>query len=417
MSKKNIFLVLIVLTTIFFSVIAYQPAEVVIIGPKFHEQEYFEEELKIISEQLGITIAYQVVSDPETYIIENTSNPSSIAILPNPQGVVNLAQRKLLYNLDDINVDETRIQDLYTKHLTSIVSHEEKIYAGWTRLFPNSLIWYDISKLNETNVQFESFESLLEQAKQIADEGSSPWCANSESSSSTGWIQTNWLEDILLTKYGPEVYDKWSRLEIRASNIKIYSSLKIIGELVFYENHIYNGTQSIRNNEFRNLPQIMLNDSTSCFLSWSGHYFKYYIPENYEYLKDYGVVAVPTINFQNSVVGIGDNIVLTKNDDLSKKVISKILSKNFGETWSSHSDSEFISANKYFDENKITNQLTKHEFQIVHSALNIDNFRYDASELMARPIGANDLWVFFINYLAQGEDQLVKLLNDLDKNF
>ena len=417
MSKKNIFLVLIVLTTIFFSVIAYQPAEVVIIGPKFHEQEYFEEELKIISEQLGITIAYQVVSDPETYIIENASNPSSIAILPNPQGVVNLAQRKLLYNLDDINVDETRIQDLYTKHLTSIVSHEEKIYAGWTRLFPNSLIWYDISKLNETNVQFESFESLLEQTKQIADEGSSPWCANSESSSSTGWIQTNWLEDILLTKYGPEVYDKWSRLEIRASNIKIYSSLKIIGELIFYENHIYNGTQSIRNNEFRNLPKIMLNDSTSCFLSWSGHYFKYYIPENYEYLKDYGVVAVPTINFQNSVVGIGDNIVLTKNDDLSKEVMSKILSKNFGETWSSHSDSEFISANKYFDENKITNQLTKHEFQIVHSALNIDNFRYDASELMARPIGANDLWVFFINYLAQGEDQLVKLLNDLDKNF
>ena len=417
MSKKNIFLVLIVLTTIFFSVIAYQPAEVVIIGPKFHEQEYFEEELKIISEQLGITIAYQVVSDPETYIIENTGNPSSIAILPNPQGVVNLAQRKLLYNLDDINVDETRIQDLYTKHLTSIVSHEEKIYAGWTRLFPNSLIWYDISKLNETNVQFESFESLLEQTKQIADEGSSPWCANSESSSSTGWIQTNWLEDILLTKYGPEVYDKWSRLEIRASNIKIYSSLKIIGELVFYENHIYNGTQSIRNNEFRNLPQIMLNDSTSCFLSWNGHYFKYYIPENYEYLKDYGVVAVPTINFQNSVVGIGDNIVLTKNDDLSKKVISKILSKNFGETWSSYSDSEFISANKYFDENKITNQLTKHEFQIVHSAMNIDNFRYDASELMARPVGANDLWVFFINYLDQGEGQLVKLLNNLDKNF
>ena len=80
-------------------------------------------------------------------------------------------------------------------------------------------------------VQFESFESLLEQTKQIADEGSSPWCANSESSSSTGWIQTNWLEDILLTKYGPEVYDKWSRLEIRASNIKIYSSLKIIAHL------------------------------------------------------------------------------------------------------------------------------------------------------------------------------------------
>ena len=417
MNKKIIFFSLTIFITIVFSFFAYDPPEVVIIGPEFHEQEYFIEELNIIADELGIKIKYDSVSDAETFIIDNPNSSSSIAIIPNPQGVVNLAERKLIYSLDDLIVDNNSIFNLYPNHLISVVSHENSIYGGWTRLFPNSLIWYDISKFEKYNITFDSFETLLSDTKKIADEGSSPWCANSESSSSTGWIQTNWLEDILLTKYGPEVYDKWSRLEIRASNIKIYSSLKIIGELVFYENHIYNGTQSIRNNEFRNLPQIMLNDSTSCFLSWSGHYFKYYIPENYEYLKDYGVVAVPTINFQNSVVGIGDNIVLTKNDDLSKEVMSKILSKNFGETWSSHSDSEFISANKYFDENTITNQLTKHEFQIVHSAMNIDNFRYDASELMARPVGANDLWVFFINYLDQGEGQLVKLLNNLDKNF
>ena len=63
---------------------------------------------------------------------------------------------------------------------------------------------------------------------------------------------------------------------------------------------------------------------------------------------------------------------MTKNDDLSKEVISKILSKNFGETWSSYQDTEFISANKNFDKNIINNELTKHEFQIVHSAMNID---------------------------------------------
>ena len=95
----------------------------------------------------------------------------------------------------------------------------------------------------------------------------------------------------------------------------------------------------------------MLDDSTSCFLSWNGHYLKYYIPENYVYLRDYGVVAVPTINFENSIVGIGDNVVLTKNNDSSKEVVSAILSSNFGETWSSYENSEFISANKYFDKN------------------------------------------------------------------
>ena len=92
MNKSLIFFILITFITIFFSAIAFEPAEVVIIGPKFHEQEYFEEELSIISNDLNIKINYKIVTDPETYLIENPNNPSSIAIIPNPQGVINLAE-------------------------------------------------------------------------------------------------------------------------------------------------------------------------------------------------------------------------------------------------------------------------------------------------------------------------------------
>ena len=49
--------------------------------------------------------------------------------------------------------------------------------------------------------------------------------------------------------------------------------------------------------------------------------------------------------------------------------------------------------------------------------MNIDNFRYDASELMPRPVGAKYLWQFFFQYIAAGGDALVQLLNDLDKKF
>ena len=407
-----------------FSIIAYQPAEVVIIGPRFHEQDYFIEELDLIAEELGIKIKYNAISDPETFIIENPDSKGSIAIIPNPQGVVNLAQRKLIFNLENIVVDNDSISNLYSDHLTSIVSHEGSLYAGWTRLFPNSLIWYDISKFELNNINagskayswsFEDFETLLKNTKQIADKGISPWCANSESSASTGWIQTNWLEDILLTKYGPLIYDDWSNLKIDASNIKIYLSIKYLEEFIFYENHIHNGSQSIINNEFKNLPKVMLDDSNDCFLSWSGHYFRYYIPEEYIYLEDYAVAPLPKINFDNSVVGIGDNIVLMNNDDLSQKVISKILSKNFGETWSAHQDSHFISANKNFNKNKIINKLTLYEYSIVHNALKEDLFRYDASEIMDRPIGSNLLWKMFLNYIKQGPESLVNLLNELDR--
>ena len=415
MNKKIIFFSLTVLITTVFSLFANDPPEVVIIGPEFHEQQYFVEELNIIANELGIKIKYEPVSDAETFIIDNPNSSSSIAIIPNPQGVVNLAERKLIYSLDDVLVDNNSIFNLYPNHLISIVSHEDSIYGGWTRLFPNSLIWYDISKFEQHNVTFDSFETLLKGTKKIADNGISPWCANSESSASTGWVQTNWMEDVLLTKYGPKVYDKWSKLQINASNVKIFLSIKHIEDFIFYDNHIYNGPGSIINKEFRNLPKVLLDDSTECFMSWSGHYFRYFIPEDYQYLKDFAVTNVPKINFENSVVGIGDNIVLTKDNELSKKVISKILSKNFGEIWSSYQDTEFISANQNFNQQIINNELTKYEYSIVHDALQKDLFRYDASEIMARSIGSNLLWELFEEYIREGPQNLVKLLNQLDK--
>ena len=415
MNKKIIFFSLTVLITTIFSLFANDPPEVVIIGPEFHEQQYFVEELNIIADELGIKIKYEPVHDAETFIIDNPNSSSSIAIIPNPQGVVNLAERKLIYSLDDVLVDNNSISNLYPNHLISIVSHEDSIYGGWTRLFPNSLIWYDISKFEQHNVKFDSFETLLEGTKEIADNGTSPWCANSESAASTGWVQTNWMEDVLLTKYGPKVYDEWSKLKINASNVKIFLSIKHIEDFIFYDNHIYNGPGSITDKEFRNLPKVLLDDTTECFMSWSGHYFRYYIPEDYQYLKDFAVTNVPKINFENSVVGIGDNIVLTKDNELSKKVISKILSKNFGEIWSSYQDTEFISANQNFNKQIINNELTKYEYSIVHDALQKDLFRYDASEIMARRIGSNLLWELFKEYIREGPQNLVKLLNQLDK--
>ena len=415
MNKKILFFSLTVLIIITFSFLAFDPPEVVIIGPEFHEQEYFIEELNIIADELRIKIKYESVSDAETFIIDNPNSSISIAIIPNPQGVVNLAERKLIHSLDDVLVDNNPIFNLYPNHLISIVSHEDSIYGGWTRLFPNSLIWYDISKFEQHNVKFDSFETLLKGTKKIADKGISPWCANSESSASTGWVQTNWMEDVLLTKYGPEVYDEWSKLKINASNIKIFLSIKHIEDFLFYDNHIYNGPGSIISKEFRNLPKVLLDDSTECFMSWSGHYFRYYIPEDYQYLKDFAVTNVPKINFENSVVGIGDNIVLIKDNELSKEVISKILSKNFGEIWSSYQDTEFISANQNFNKQIINNELTKYEYSIVHDALQKDLFRYDASEIMARRIGSNLLWELFKEYIREGPQNLVKLLNELDR--
>ncbi len=418
MSKivRYLFPIAFLFITFSFSFIAYDPAELTIIGPEFHDQDYFEEELNIISNKLNVKIKYKGVTDPESYLINNPDHNISLAVIPNPQGVTNLADRGLISNLNSLRIDENLIQDIYSDHLVDLVSLSGDTYAGWLRLFPNSLIWYDISKISQyENINFQSFDSLVSETKKIADDGVTPWCSNSESSSSTGWIQTNWLEDVILSKYGPDIYDRWMNMDIQVSNVKIFSSIKVIGELLFYPNHTYGGSKSAYNYEFRNLPKIMLNPNNECFMSWSGHYFRYYIPDNYIYGEDYGVAKLPYINIENTVVGIGDSIVLVNNNEVSMKVISQILSKDFGQTWSSYRDSEYISANKRFEISNINNDLTKYEFEILHDALIHDLFRYDASEIMPRDFGSNSLWKFFNDYMQQGPSSVIKLLNELDK--
>ena len=418
MKRNLIFWFLNIFIISIFGIFAYDPADIVILGPKFEQEKYFIQELDQIANELNIKIKYESVSDPETTLINSDNNIYSIALIPNPQGVVNLANRNIIYDLDNLAIDNIPIEELYPKHLNQIVSHEEKIYGGWLRLFPNSLIWYDVSKLNShPDINLDNFDELIQYTNKLADNSISSWCLHSESAVSSGWIQTNWLEDILLTKYGTKVYDKWSKLEISASSIEVFQSVSLIGEIVFYPNHLQGGYRSVNDKEFSTLPLFLLNDNNDCFLSWGGHYFSNDIPDSYIYEKDYGVVKFPKITYENSIVGVGDNIVLIKNNQLAQEVIARILSKEFGEIWSSHDDSQFVSVNPSFDSRKIKNKLTLYEFQIIHDALKEDLFRYDASELMDRPIGADKLLKFFVEYLYSGKDSLVSLLNNLDKEY
>ena len=106
---------------------------------------------------------------------------------------------------------------------------------------------------------------------------------------------------------------------------------------------------------------------------------------------------------------------MIKNDSNSKIVFQEILSKNFGLEWSKSQNSDFISPNRNFDKKLIKNDLTRYEFQIIHTALQNDLFRYDASEIMDRPIGSSLLWKMLLDYMKKGQESLVNLLNELDK--
>ena len=251
-------------------------------------------------------------------------------------------------------------------------------------------------------------------------DGKNLWCLDIESGASTGWIATNWLEDLILSEYGVEIYDEWTNQNIPSSSDEILNSINSIGKLVFTENAIYGTNKRIVRKEFRNNYNNLLNENVDCVFSWGGHYASFYMPQDKKFGKDYDFFKFPSTNNMNSMVGIGDVITVLNYSNATQEVFNAIIDESFGQNWMSKPDASYIPANK-LNQNLISNPLTEKEAKLIKQSLNENTFRYDASELMERKIGADALWVALTNYIDMGRERAYREIEDiteeLDSNF
>ena len=413
MVNKYFFIFFVSVTSVF-SYFAYQPFDVVIAGPFITDQDYFEEELKEFSKQNNLRIKYLSMPDIETYLIQNPDNNIDIAIIPNPQGVTNLGERNIILPIEEL-VPESKIKSSFSNHLINVTSSDETNinYGVFFRLFPNSLIWYDVEKFQKIgSPKFESYNELLEFTYQNASNDNYIWCLDIESGGSTGWVATNWLEDLLIHHYGTEVYDKWYLQELKPSSNEVIFSFIDIGKLVYPKNYVYGGYKRVVRKEFRNNFSNLTNQDTSCIFSWSGHYSSFYFPNNLEYGKDFDFMKFPSVENKNALIGIGDVLVATNKKNTTIKVINYLIDDNFGKVWMSKSDATYIPANLN-NLNKIYNLMTEKEQILVRNALKENLFRYDASELMERRIGSDALWKALKNYIDLGPEKAYREIEDI----
>ena len=416
-------LILFILITLVFSILVYKPFDVVIAGPQITDIEYFKDELQIIENSTGLKIKYEIYSDIETHLADNQNTDIDIAIIPNPQGVINLGERSVVKSINNIISTDT-LNNYYSKHLQSITTSENSIknYGAFFRLFPNSMIWYNVDKYNDIgSPEFQSYDEILEFTLNYSKKNKNLWCLDIESGASTGWIATNWLEDIILSEYGPELYDEWSNQNILSSEKKILNSISSIGKLLFIDNAVYGTNKRVVRKEFRNNFKNLLSEDVDCVFSWAGHYASFYMPKDKTFGIDYNFFKFPsTTNSNTSIVGIGDILTVLNHSESTVKVFNLLIDDSFGKEWMNKKDATYIPANKQ-NKNLIMNPLTYKESKLIKASLIENTFRYDASELMERKIGADALWVALRNYIDMGRERAYREIEDitveLDSNF
>ena len=86
----------------------------------------------------------------------------------------------------------------------------------------SSNVWYKPSIFSSNGYGVPlSWSSLRLLANQMIGDGNSPFCIGIESGADTGWVVSDWIEDVLLGLWGPEVYDAWVAHEIAFSDERV----------------------------------------------------------------------------------------------------------------------------------------------------------------------------------------------------
>ena len=423
-SSKKFFLIFL-LITLTFSFFAYQPNDVVIVGPTFPQEDYFIEELNFISDKTGYKISYILLNDV-AYYLQNNPNKADLAILTNPQSFQELVSSKVLLPVNDF-YDENS-DDIYSNYLINLNSSDDNssVYGHWLRLFSNSMIWYNTERYEAIgSPKFDSFDEIIEFTKLNSTKDKELWCLSIDSAEnqplldyeygeSTGWIVSNWLENIVLGNYGTDIYDNWVKNKIKFSDDEITLSLLDIGKIVHNEDNIYKGKEYLINAQVSKSASNLLDENSSCVFSLMGHHAINHIPEDKNFGEDYNFLHFPSEDYSNMVVGIGDTVSLLNYDTPSKEVYAELVSSTFGERWASKADSQFISARTDFDESKYNNEFAKKEYLQIKASLRMNLFRYDGSMLMKKGTGQKILWTTLRQFITESNDYLEQVTEEID---
>ena len=166
-----------------------------------------------LEEATGINVTYEGASDFE--ILVNTrieaGDPPDIACFPQP-GLMNRFSDRIV----DVSsfIDRSTLEERYLPGLVDIATAydgSDKVLGVWMRVVVKSLVWYSPKMFDDFGYEVpQTWDELLALSDQIVADGGVPWSVSMESGAATGWVGTDWIEDIMLRTTSLENYDAFT---------------------------------------------------------------------------------------------------------------------------------------------------------------------------------------------------------------
>ena len=282
-----------------------------------------------------------------------------------------------------------------------------------------SLVWYSPRRFKAAGYEVPTtWEGLMVLSDTIAESGQKPWCGGLESGYASGWPATDWLEEIVLGTFGPEVYDQWVAHTIPFQSPQIRQAMRTLDAWMRnpeWVNGGFGGVRSVATTAVDRAGEHIL-DGGCAMLQQAGFYeeaLSKHHPE-VEVGPDGDVFAFylpsPDRSHPTRIVG-GIGFVVAFSDRPEVADVMTYLSTPEWNTTRAEQGAA-LSANEGVPLDAYADPIDRLSAELLTRPDTV--FRFDASDLMPEAVGADAEWKQLALWFSEGKktDEVLKAIDE-----
>ena len=389
----------------------------------------FQENFDSFTEETGIIVSFQGSDnfEQEIQIQMESGDTPDIALFPQPGGVVDAAQRGYLVALEDVGVDLDEYKANFSEYIVGLGTVDGIAYGGAHAFNLKSIVWYQPAEFEARGYSVpETWDEMIALADQIVSEGMNPFCFGMYSNGASGWLATDWMEDIMLrTGNGVDSYDQWVNHEIPFNDPVVKNAATLLSQIMHTEGYVVGGTDAIVSTYFGNAQDPMFskdaNGNPGCFMHRQASFITGFWPEG----EKAGAGSVTTVfpfpsidaSLPAAALGGGDMWGAFNDRDATKAVAEYMLSAEFYNNVAVRDSNARLSAHTGFDTSLYAQPINKILGDTIAAALSANSFRFDASDLMPPEVGAGSFWKEMMNLAVEGPGYIDTALDTIENSW
>lgn len=379
------------------------------------EAQVFTQQIAAEFEQrTGIKVQFEGTRDINAILTARVQagNPPDIAILPNPGTMVELAREGKLVDLGGV-YDMSSFRKDFSQGWIDQGTVDGKLYGVFIKAAIKGLVWYNPATVKSLGIALpKTWTELDAVSKKIVAAGMAPWAIGVESGAASGWVGTDWVENIFLRLNGPKAYKDWYEGRLAWTSPEVRKAFEYFGTIVGNPAMAYGGKQYILSTGFGSAHAPLFQNPPKAVFHQQASFIQGFIKEQFPALqagKDYAFFGFPSIDprYAKAVEGAGDCVVALKPSKAAAEFLKFLASAEGQSYWAA---TGALSTNRTVPLSAYGDDLTREAASILNQS---DIVVFDASDMM--PGAMNEaFWAAILSFI-NDPASLDRILADLDK--